>query len=292
MRARNIKPGFFKNEDLAEIGPCGQILFAGLWGLADREGKLEDRPKRIKAEIFPYYEPDPQVDALLNQLQERGFLIRYSVGGRSYIKILNFLKHQSPHHTEKKSILPNPCESPGESPEIHGEATVKSRKSNGENPSDSLNPDSLNDDSLNPENPPIPPEEGNERNVRELKVQRRKKAGKPLKMTSEMLVALWNEVNPLPGTKEITLVEQRRRRSEVRLGEHDDPEWWRTIFQKIRATPFLRGESGSFKATFDWCIKNGVNALKIFEGQYDQHKGGSNEQKADPYADVTTVLRN
>ena len=47
-RARNIKPGFFKNEFLAEM-PCEvRLLFIGLWTLADREGRLEDRPKRIK----------------------------------------------------------------------------------------------------------------------------------------------------------------------------------------------------------------------------------------------------
>ena len=48
-RARNIKPGFFANENLAECDPLARLLFAGLWCLADREGRLEDRPKRIAA---------------------------------------------------------------------------------------------------------------------------------------------------------------------------------------------------------------------------------------------------
>ena len=38
MRARNLKPGFFKNETLAEIEPLGRLLFQGLWCMADREG--------------------------------------------------------------------------------------------------------------------------------------------------------------------------------------------------------------------------------------------------------------
>ena len=54
VRARNLKPGYFKNEGLADLPPLARILFAGLWGMADREGRLEDRPKRIKAEILPY----------------------------------------------------------------------------------------------------------------------------------------------------------------------------------------------------------------------------------------------
>ena len=54
MRARNIKPGFFKNDTLAELEFAARLLFIGLWGLADRAGRLEDRPKKIKAEVFPY----------------------------------------------------------------------------------------------------------------------------------------------------------------------------------------------------------------------------------------------
>ena len=45
MRARNIKPGFFKNDALAELDFAGRLLFIGLWGIADRAGRLEDRPK-------------------------------------------------------------------------------------------------------------------------------------------------------------------------------------------------------------------------------------------------------
>lgn len=73
-RARNIKPGFFANEDLAECEPLARLLFAGLWCLADREGRLEDRPKRIRAELLPYDMCD--ADSLLNQLQARGGAVR------------------------------------------------------------------------------------------------------------------------------------------------------------------------------------------------------------------------
>ena len=71
-RSRNIKPGFFLNDELAECDPLARLLFAGLWCIADREGRLEDRPKRIKAEVLPY--DDCDVDELLNQLAERSLL--------------------------------------------------------------------------------------------------------------------------------------------------------------------------------------------------------------------------
>jgi len=47
-RSRNIKPGFFRNADLVELPVETRLLFIGLWGLADREGRMSDRPKQIK----------------------------------------------------------------------------------------------------------------------------------------------------------------------------------------------------------------------------------------------------
>ena len=55
-RARNIKPSFFMNEDLGQADPLVSLLFISLWCLADREGRLEDRPLKIKAQTFPYRE--------------------------------------------------------------------------------------------------------------------------------------------------------------------------------------------------------------------------------------------
>jgi hypothetical protein len=123
-RSRNIKPGFFKNYDLADLGPVSQLLFAGLWCLADRDGRLEDKPRLIKAELFPYYDCD--VNGELTKLARLKFVDRYVVDGEQYIQIENFQKHQQPHHTEKKSIIPERtlscCNS--DTPDIHGEVTV------------------------------------------------------------------------------------------------------------------------------------------------------------------------
>jgi len=106
MRARNLKPGFFKNEDLAEIDPLGRLLFQGLWCMADREGRLEDRPKRIKAEILPYDSID--IEDLLSTLTSKNFIIRYDVGGGRFIQVINFAKHQDPHYKESPSEIPPP----------------------------------------------------------------------------------------------------------------------------------------------------------------------------------------
>ena len=104
-RARNIKPSFFVNEELVELEPFDRLLFIGLWCLADREGRLEDRVKRIKMELFPCDNYD--VNEGLESLKRSGFIKRYQVGVFKVVSIINFNKHQAPHSTEKDSDLPD-----------------------------------------------------------------------------------------------------------------------------------------------------------------------------------------
>lgn len=110
MRARSIKPGFFKNENLAKAGIEASYLFIGLWCLADRNGVLEDRPERIAVEVFPYNRKI-DVEGLIVKLMQNGFIERFFDASNTnkaltndihqrYIKILNFEKHQRPHPNE------------------------------------------------------------------------------------------------------------------------------------------------------------------------------------------------
>lgn len=105
-RMRTLKPGFFTNDLLCEIPPLGRIFFEGLWCNADREGRLSDRPKKLKVEILPYDKAD--AEEFLAALATRGFLIRYQVNGQRYIQIVNFLLHQNPHYKEPPSTIPPP----------------------------------------------------------------------------------------------------------------------------------------------------------------------------------------
>ncbi len=131
-RARNIKPGFFTNEDLVELDFATRLLFIGLWTEADRAGRLEDRPKRLKMAIFPADSVD--VDAMLEGLERFGFIRRYVACGRRLIQVVNWSKHQSPHHTEKASELPpeGATIKPEAAAVDNGDVTVDSPKQNGE----------------------------------------------------------------------------------------------------------------------------------------------------------------
>lgn len=144
-RSRNIKPGFFTNEDLVELDFATRLLFAGLWTVADRDGRLQDRPKKIKIDIFPADNLD--IDAMLQALHNGKFIVRYEIYGSKFIQISNWTKHQNPHHTEKASEIPG----------INAVLTVKptldntqAPKQDGECLADSLLliPDSLIPDSL------------------------------------------------------------------------------------------------------------------------------------------------
>ena len=111
-RIRQIKPEFYLDDELAQCSRDARLLFPGLWILADRAGRLENRPAKIKAQVFPY---DNDIDAaktreLLEQLESRRFILIYEVDGRSYIQIRTFEKHQHCHRNEQPSQIPEPIQ--------------------------------------------------------------------------------------------------------------------------------------------------------------------------------------
>lgn len=102
-RIRTIKPDFWKNETLGEMGSDAQLLFIGLWNLCDRRGFVEYRPKRIKAELFPYRDFD--IDEVLNSLKSE-FIEIIAFDNKHYIHVINFNKHQVINVKEPESIVP------------------------------------------------------------------------------------------------------------------------------------------------------------------------------------------
>lgn len=141
MRARSIKPGICDNEVLGTADPFYTLLFERLWMIADREGRLEDRPLRIKAQAFPYRD-GLDVEPMLAWLSENGFIARYEVDGKRFIQILAFLKHQSPHKHEQESVLP---------PMAVDDTTKVSKPANHGSADYALTPSSLTPDSGPPD---------------------------------------------------------------------------------------------------------------------------------------------
>lgn len=161
MRTRYIKPGFFTNDVLAELPPLDRLLWAGLWTIADREGRLEDRPKKIKASVLPY--DDHDVDAALERLEEAGFISRYVHGEGRYIQIVNFVRHQNPHKHEPESTIPGQTPENGTVTDVY--TTTDNVRSSTDNVGTAtastltINPTNTQTENSNPtSSPPTPPE--------------------------------------------------------------------------------------------------------------------------------------
>lgn len=167
-RSRNIKPGFFSSEELGRCPIPARLLFASLWTLADRAGRLKDSAAKIKVYTFPY---DPisvqEVDGWLADLDREGLIERYEIDGQKLIFVVAFSKHQNPHTKESPSLLPDkhgayPEQAPGfsrtsaeKAPGMHPANPHSSREKTGLIP-DSLIPDSLIPDSRRPAALPEP----------------------------------------------------------------------------------------------------------------------------------------
>jgi hypothetical protein len=270
-RSRNIKPGFYKNEYLAELPPLTRILFSGLWGQADREGRLEDRPKRIKAEVLPYDECD--VDRALQDLHGAGFIQRYEINNRTYIQIVMFSKHQNPHKNERESTIPPPA-IPEQNCARGDTSTVQAPEQHSSNRADSFNliPDSLSSDSIVSE--PTVPLVG--------KPDAAKPKRNPIPVQGpwpsvQALADLYNDKTPdeCPAVREIS--DARTKKARKYLNQFPEQEFWEKAFDQIHRSPFLRGHRnsnghGSFVAGFDWLLtvgKDGTeNVVKVTEGNY------------------------
>ncbi|HQC99488.1 MAG TPA: hypothetical protein PK306_27655, partial [Aquabacterium sp.] len=109
-RIRTIKPEFFRHEALfeaeRETGLPLRLAFAGLWTVADREGRFKWRPRAMKLDVLPY--DDVDFAAVLDRLADRGFVVRYEVGGDVFGAIPSWSSHQVINNRESASLLPSP----------------------------------------------------------------------------------------------------------------------------------------------------------------------------------------
>lgn len=285
MRARNIKPGFYKNDQLAECSLAARLLFPGLWMIADREGRLEYRPKRIKAEVFPY--DDVDVSALVGELAREGLVVEYEVGGAAYLWITGFKKHQNPHRNEKASELPV-CPQERETTELQQQAEKGYTKESckGENDSSKGTNDSgkgTNEDAprnvslgltpdsgfLIPDTTPLTPQEGGE-----------KKSGKGQKPESscphQKIIEAYHEILPeCPRIRVWPKTSERQMAARWRESkERQSLEWWRHVFSDVSQSDFLMGRTardGPFVFSLGWFVKP-TNFAKVLNGQYENRK--------------------
>jgi hypothetical protein len=274
-RSRNIKQGFFKNDLLAAKPPLTRLLFAGLWPIADREGRLEDRPARIKAECMPY--DDFDVDAALADLAsgDDPFIVRYQVDGRRYIQVVKWHTHQNPYSREPASAIPADVllkHDPSTTP-TQPEPCLGTGSSEGEGE-----------------------REGEGEQV--LEGGCKGETIDPFEADRDRFTAAWNVapgVQPISTLSSGRLAQLRRRLDEkVTMGLAARP-WLNVLEQVLREKfplKFTRGDPAGWKPNVDWILKPD-SLPAIIEGKYDWEKndGRRNDIGSGQRHDPATATR-
>ena len=298
MRARDIKPGFYKSDQLAECSMTARLLFPGLWMLADREGRLENRPRKIKAEIFPF--DDVDVAPLLVELENAGLIRTYEVNGTALVWIPQFKRHQSPHKNEKSSELPahpddlsvtcpvqeqakdrTTPEKEGTAPVISGQIplTPSSLTPSSLSPKDNTTPDGVVADAVPGDDPDAPANEPDEKNPR-MDLDRPDPHARPgeIPCPHKRIIEAYEAILPELPRVRVWRAQQAsdlraRWREKLREGKFSDEEsgvdYFRRFFGYVRRSEFLMGRrSGRDGRTFRNCLAWMVKA-KNFDGIVD-----------------------
>lgn len=103
-RIRSIKPEFFTSDDIVSMTPLARLFYIALWCEADREGRMEWKPRTFKLRYLPA--ETCSVEDLTAELTDRGLIVLYSVGEKEYADIPTFTEHQVINNREVESVIP------------------------------------------------------------------------------------------------------------------------------------------------------------------------------------------
>jgi len=135
-RIRSVHPDICASETLAGLPAELERTFVRLWTHCDDEGRCEDRPRLIKAGIYPEHDAMTweRVDDDLAALQDAGLICRYEVHGKRYLSVTSWNEYQHPQKA-RPSRFPPPPEpgdyTPTTSPVPTAPVTVRDPSSNG-----------------------------------------------------------------------------------------------------------------------------------------------------------------
>lgn len=98
VRIRNIKPEFWRSDDITALSLADRLLFIGLWSYVDDNGVGIDDHRRVAADLFAFEEDQNAIREFVREglmrLSAGPLLTRYEVDGRRYLHINSWDKHQ------------------------------------------------------------------------------------------------------------------------------------------------------------------------------------------------------
>jgi hypothetical protein len=223
----------------------------------DDEGFQEGDPQTLKARIVPLRDEIPvsELVTLVEEICAQGLWILHRIKPENrceevYIQDPVFDKRQSFHGIHKfpseiKALL-----------EAHRARCP-------------ITPDTVSDDT----NPGAKRSEGKESEEKRSEEKGSEGGPRPSKRDwPKQLVEIFNStIQYLPKVTDLS--DSRLEKLRTRRKEKPDLDWWRIVFEKADII-LIPGKDGKkdWYPTFDWLIKNDTNAVKVFEGNYDDAK--------------------
>lgn len=256
-RIRSVHPGLFTDADFAFLSSDAQVLFIGILTECDDYGAFPWNPRDLKLRLRPG--KDGPVDPFLEELEAANRVMSYEHAGRKYGLVRNFGKYQRPKKPKSTHFIP---------PEFRTYASSNSQSSEPEDDDGEPVPQK-SEMSSQMEDGGDKMEDGG--GVKDI----------PPNPQVPLAVEAWNETAiacGLPRAQNIT--DKRRKAIALRLKDVGGFDGWIALLEKIRGSPFLRGNNrDGWRCDLDWVLKP-ANLTKIMEGNYDDRKSANGIQGA------------
>ena len=93
-RIRSVKPEFWSSEQVMDCSVTARLLFIGMWNFCDDAGRLPNKPRQIKASVFPGDDLSAMdIHGMLRELERNGLIIFYTVDEQEYLYVTGW-RHQ------------------------------------------------------------------------------------------------------------------------------------------------------------------------------------------------------
>lgn len=250
-RIRTIKPEFFTSEDIVSLTPLSRLFYVSLWCEADKEGRLEWKPKTFKLRYFPGDNCD--IEQMCQDLIDAGLVITYEVAGKTYAEIPTFKTHQIINNRESESKIPSRVEDQDDASgtrESGVKAEGKGKEGKGKEGREG-NAGSTDADLLGSGEPTAPD------------------------CPHQDIIDLYHRCVPT-GVQVRVWGEDRKKLLRSRWREdakRQSLDWWQRFFEYVAKSEFLTGQSQSagdrdpFVVSLDW-LAAPKNFAKTLEGRY------------------------
>jgi hypothetical protein len=264
MPNRIIKESCRTSQTLDRLSAEAERFFWRLITVADDYGRFEADPRILLSACFPLKVQAiklQHVEKWWAELMSAGLVVTYKSGEKTLAYFTTWEKHQQTRAKHSKYPEPTP------------DSICKQTQS-----------DESNGNQIPAHVPVFESENRESRSENRYIVLPHKRREASISKTGEnwpsveALIKLYNDESPdeCPAVQQISAARIEKARAYLR--QFPEKQFWETVMQQIRASPFLRGlkknrnEHESFKADFDWLLQKGrdgtENVVKVHDGKY------------------------